>query len=118
MPSVNAVGRRGNLISCKWEAYKLLSGASAKALCVLAHPCYYTSFAEIIETLVEELVKNYNISGIEVWHPSNPKESRDWLTKIANRYSLFCTGGSDAHNVEQIGAEGASEEVLEYLPCL
>ncbi len=90
----------------------------AKGFCVLAHPCYYTSSTEIIETLIEELVKKYDISGIEVWHPSNPKESRDWLMKIANRYSLFCTGGSDAHNVDQLGTEGVSEEILEYLPCL
>ncbi len=84
----------------------------ARTVCVLAHPFYYTSSLSVIETCIDELVRRYGISGIELWHPSNPKENRGWLTEIANRYSLITTGGSDAHRVEQLGAEGVSEDLF------
>ncbi len=90
----------------------------AGAVCVLAHPCYYTDSKEMIEDIVSELIDVGGICGIEVFHPSNPVSTRDWLVDVAERYSLFITGGSDAHRVEQLGAERVEEDVLKFIRCV
>lgn len=60
-------------------------------LAVLAHPGQTDSFS-----LVPELVEA-GLSGIELSHPDHSEEDHDRCFNLAERYGLFCTGGSDFH---------------------
>ena len=37
------------------------------------------------------------LKGIEVYHSSHSKEEMDYYLKIANKYDLLISGGSDFH---------------------
>ena len=64
---------------------------------VLAHPAeYYLSDTEL-EEIIKEL-KSYGLAGVEVMHPSTPKNLESLLKSIAIENNLCITGGSDFHN--------------------
>jgi predicted metal-dependent phosphoesterase TrpH len=58
----------------------------------LAHPCVYNNF-----DLLEELAVAGLVDGVEVWHKSSTEEDRERMLKIAEKYDLIVTGGSDFH---------------------
>lgn len=62
----------------------------------LAHPMqYHLGYAQI-EALVSQL-KDMGLKGLEVYHPSqNPHQSQE-LKKIAKKFGLLPSGGSDFH---------------------
>ena len=63
---------------------------------VLAHPkSLELSDSELI-VLIEKL-KACGLRGIEVYHSSHTKEERELFMKIANKYGLLVSGGSDYH---------------------
>lgn len=61
------------------------------ALVILAHPIYYK------KTSIEEFIE-LGIDGIESFYPEHKKKFRKKLVKIANKYNLIITGGSDFHD--------------------
>lgn len=65
---------------------------SAGGLAVVAHPRVYDNFE-----LVEELAASGKIDGVEVWHQSAHDGDIEQLLKIAEKYDLITTGGSDFH---------------------
>ncbi|MCL1789432.1 MAG: PHP domain-containing protein [Oscillospiraceae bacterium] len=65
---------------------------SAGGIAVLAHPRVYDNF-----DLIEELAQSELIDGVEVWHCSNSKGDEEHMLKIAEKYNLIVTGGSDFH---------------------
>jgi len=65
--------------------------AAASGISVLAHPGHYTSNMEVM-SLIES-----GLSGIEVVHPSHDPELVEYYGKLADRYGLLKTGGSDFH---------------------
>ncbi|MCL1903935.1 MAG: PHP domain-containing protein [Oscillospiraceae bacterium] len=65
---------------------------SAGGIAVLAHPKVYDNF-----DLLEELAEGGLIDGVEVWHCSNTPEDNEHILKIAERYDLITTGGSNFH---------------------
>lgn len=65
---------------------------SAGGIAVLAHPRVYDNIG-----LLEELAENELIDGVEVWHSSNFDGDEEHMTKIAEKYDLIMTGGSDFH---------------------
>ena len=67
---------------------------SAGGLAVLAHPYTYHS-----EDLMEELVHDDLLDGIEVWHHSNNEEKTAQLEAFATQHHLLMTGGSDFHGM-------------------
>lgn len=62
-------------------------------LAVLAHPGQTDSYA-LVPSLVEA-----GLSGIELSHPDHSEADHDRCFNLAERYGLFCTGGSDYHGV-------------------
>lgn len=87
----------------------------AGALVGIAHPQQYDSFA-----LAEELAREGRTQFIEYDHPRNGKEGREKIQKIAEKYDMIMTGGSDFHgqyakNPHPIGSYGCSREVVEQL---
>ena len=64
----------------------------AGGVAVLAHPCAYKSM-ELLETLARE----HKIDGVELHHPRNTPESQEIIKKIAQKYQLIVTGGTDFH---------------------
>lgn len=58
---------------------------------VLAHPGQYGNF-EMVPELVEA-----GLQGIEVWHPLHDEKHEEQAKRLAIKYDLIMTGGSDFH---------------------
>jgi predicted metal-dependent phosphoesterase TrpH len=69
---------------------------SCNAFPVLAHPCQYHLGDKKTDELVCYL-KNLGLLGLEVYHSSNNQHESAKLRKLARKYDLFPTGGSDFH---------------------
>lgn len=64
---------------------------------VLAHPVLVQmEEGHSLEELVA-LLTSMGLRGIEVYYPEHTPEAIDFYTRIAKRYSLLMTGGSDFH---------------------
>lgn len=69
---------------------------SSNASPVLAHPYLYHLGDAKTEELVSFL-KDLGLQGLEVYHSSNNQHESGKLKKLAKKYGLFPTGGSDFH---------------------
>ncbi len=69
---------------------------NCKASPVLAHPYQYHLGDKKTEELVSYL-KDLGLHGLEVYHSSNNQYESGKLKKLADKYGLFPTGGSDFH---------------------
>lgn len=67
---------------------------SAGGFTALAHPRVYNSF-----DLLDELINQNMLNGIEVWHPKNQKGDAEHLLKTALDHHLIPLGGSDFHGL-------------------
>ena len=65
---------------------------AAEGIAVLAHPSEYHSM-----DLLRELCRNHRIRGIEVYHPRNTEEDKAEILRLAEKYDLAVTGGTDYH---------------------
>ncbi len=88
---------------------------TAGGAAIMAHPAQYDNMA-----LLEELAKEGRIDGVEVDHYSANKTYRAKLRKIADKYGLIVTGGSDFHGLynsvpTHLGSESTTEENLERI---
>lgn len=88
-----------------------LAGGAA----VMAHPAQYDSIE-----LLEELAQNKKIDGVEIGHYSADEAYRAELEKIADKYDLISTGGSDFHGLynsvpTHIGSESTTIENIERI---
>lgn len=84
------------------EIIKELGGVS-----VIAHPMQLYNSGKL-EDLIKGL-KPHGLGGLEVYYPSHSTEDVYQLSKIADKYRLIKTGGSDFHGVykglgNQLGA--------------
>jgi hypothetical protein len=61
---------------------------------VLAHPY----FSNCSDNLIFELVQ-VGLKGVEVYHPQQDTKGEEFCHKIAQKYNLLITGGSDCHGV-------------------
>lgn len=95
------------------EVYDMISMAHrANGVVVLAHPSVYNSME-----LCEELAAKKVIDGIEIEHPRNTPQDKETLYKIAMKYNLIVTGGTDFHGMNTakpvpIGSYFATDENL------
>lgn len=64
----------------------------AKGLAVMAHPSVYDSME-----LLEQLVKEKKLQGIEVDHPRNKPKDKKRMRQLMEEHQLLCTGGTDFH---------------------
>lgn len=76
------------------HAMKILTDCNASP--VLAHPYQYHLGDKKTEELVCYL-KDLGLQGLEVYHSSNNQYESGKLRKLARKYDLFPTGGSDFH---------------------
>ena len=88
---------------------------TARGVAVMAHPAQYDNME-----LLEELAQNGKIDGVEVDHYSADEDYRSELRKLADKYELIQTGGSDFHGLYNsvptyIGSETTSQENLERI---
>lgn len=82
---------------------------------VIAHPGEYDSLK-----LTETLAKDGRIKGIEYNHPRNTETDKEEILRIARRYDLFLTGGTDYHGpgtstVNPLGSYLCPEEGISAL---
>ncbi len=81
-------------VSCQ-QAIKILLDAGGVP--VLAHPGLLDfSGAKQMEDFIRTLV-SFGLQGIEVYHTDNDTKIRRQLEKMAGKYKLLVTGGSDFH---------------------
>lgn len=82
----------------------------ANCVVILAHPCL------IKHTDVEEILK-FGFDGIEAKYPKNKENDYDRFLKLAKKYNLLISAGSDCHGDEShadIGTSTLNED--EFLP--
>ena len=80
----------------------------AGGIAVLAHPYAYDS-----TELMQQLVKEELLDGIEVHHPSHDEARRTALTEFATAHHLLMTGGSDFHGMYGKGARAVGSTVID-----
>ena len=71
---------------------------AAGGIASLAHPplSVGADAAGGLETFIERLLP-LGLDGLEVWHPGHRSKTRKRLRKLARRWDLVTTGGSDFH---------------------
>ncbi len=86
---------------------KYISQADALALIrdaggvpILAHPLHYHLEEKELEKLIESLSFN-GLVGIEVKYSSHTRQDETYVKKLANRYQLLPSGGSDFHGTNK-----------------
>lgn len=102
------------------DAVKMLEANGA--FISLAHPKLITEDDKEIEKLIVEL-KKYGLQGLEVNYYSFSDKDREKYKKIAEKYNLIITGGSDFHGGNRVevslGDSGLNkEEVSVFKKCL
>ncbi|MHB8894666.1 MAG: PHP domain-containing protein [Candidatus Geothermincolia bacterium] len=104
---------QGDMLAIGWEEnirYYLFPFADLKreveqrnGIIIPAHPCRgladarHRSKDEIEDELLEA------ICAFETFNGAVPRKNNDTARKLAEKYGLFGTGGSDAHHVSHIG---------------
>ena len=88
---------------------------SAGGLAVLAHPHTYDSIE-----LMQSLVAQSQLDGIEVWHPSNNDQQTAALKDFAVSNNLLMTGGSDFHGMytkkpRPLGSYNAPDDTIQKM---
>ncbi|MFS1513287.1 PHP domain-containing protein [Chengkuizengella sp. SCS-71B] len=88
----------------------------AGGVAVIAHPGLYEN-----DELVEELIQ-HGVDGLEVYHSDHNAEEEDKYLRLANKYQLVVTAGSDFHGERNgevfhapIGGRKINIEVLSKL---
>lgn len=76
------------------EAIEIINGAGG--LAVLAHPVQIDSSMQTLPLLLEELTA-FGLTGIETYYPTHSSKAKKQLRKLATKYNLILTGGSDYH---------------------
>lgn len=68
----------------------------ANGIPVIAHPKSLELNEQELEELLKDMIK-CGLKGIEVYHSSHTNEERELFLKLANKYNLLVSGGSDYH---------------------
>lgn len=76
------------------EAVKILSKSGASP--ILAHPLLHEHSPEWLDSFVRRL-KPLGLFGLEAWHSSHSPEQSEQIIKLAQKYDLAISGGSDYH---------------------
>jgi predicted metal-dependent phosphoesterase TrpH len=86
-------------VSRRWpsaeEAVTLIHDAGGVA--VVAHPYWDVSDPEQVRDLVESLVRDVGLDGIEAFYPPHTPDQVKHLLELCDEFSLVPTGSSDYH---------------------
>jgi predicted metal-dependent phosphoesterase TrpH len=98
------------------ETIAMIRAAGGAA--VLAHPATIDSSLATIPALLSEL-KPLGLAGVEVFYAKNPPKVNNKLEKLARKFDLLLTGGSDFHghyrNQPNAPANGLAHHVPAHL---
>ena len=70
----------------------------------VAHPHTVADNADEFATAFDKFAA-LGVTGVECWYPEYPREQREAMAKMATRYGLVPTGGSDYHGTHKPGLE-------------
>ena len=105
---------------CRYESVEgvLALIRAAGGVAVLAHPSVYNSME-----LAAELAAAGKIDGVEIDHPRNTPEDRAQLHRLAEKYGLLITGGTDFHGryagtLRPMGSGTTSEDTIRRIEAL
>ena len=105
---------------CRYESVEgvLALIRAAGGVAVLAHPSVYNSME-----LAAELAAAGKIDGVEIDHPRNTPEDRAQLHRLAEKYGLLVTGGTDFHGryagtLRPMGSGTTSEDTIRRIEAL
>lgn len=76
----------------------------AEGLVFLPHLFIY-KWAENIEELIDDILENYEIDGIECYHSEFNDENIEYLKKLCKQRKYFMSGGSDYHGINKKNIE-------------
>lgn len=89
---------------------------SAGGVPILAHPILYHMSALRLDTLAREL-KEAGLAGLEaIYSTYTPAEERD-MRRLAAKYDLLVSGGSDFHGATKPGLELGTGYGKLFVPC-
>ncbi len=77
---------------------------SAGGIPVLAHPFQYAFGKEKLERFVSEL-KEAGLLAVEAYYTTHSPSDTDEILKLAERYGLLLSGGSDFHGSNKVGVD-------------
>lgn len=69
-------------------------------IAILAHPLHYKLEAKELESLIGRL-KDAGLSGIEVMYSNHIGQDEAYVRKLANKFDLLPSGGSDFHGANK-----------------
>lgn len=69
----------------------------AGGIAILAHPLLYPFDGENKLSEIENILRNYDLDGLECEYPLFSNEERNSLKAIALKYKKYVTGGTDYH---------------------
>ena len=72
----------------------------ADGIPILAHPMLYHLGDDALETLIREC-KEAGLLGMEVFYPTHTPADERFLRKLAQKYGLLLSGGSDFHGANK-----------------
>jgi len=75
---------------------------SVNATTILAHPMLLRALPLELDGMVRQLV-SLGLDGIEAYHSDHDSAATRHVKKLADRYGLACSGGSDYHGVVRSG---------------
>ncbi|MDK2886630.1 MAG: 3,5-nucleoside bisphosphate phosphatase [Thermosipho sp. (in: thermotogales)] len=101
------------------ESIELISNAGGIA--VMAHPYQTNLEGEELEKLVKKLV-SYGLKGIEVYYSKHTPQMIEEYERLAEKYNLVKTAGSDFHGKNtpdiKLGMEVEKEKIERFLEAL
>ncbi len=91
----------------------------AGGVAVLAHPSIVRPKRQQLDEKMLRKLVDAGLDGIEVFHHRLDSAAREHFLKLAKRFGLLLTGGSDLHGwgttFDQLGREPVSDEMIEML---
>ena len=77
------------------EAVRLIHDAGGAA--VVAHPYWDVSEPQAVRDLIESLVRDVGLDGIETYYPPHTKAETEHCIALCDEFSLVATASSDFH---------------------
>lgn len=85
------------------EAIDLIHGA--RGVAIIAHPWSRDSRQVLTSEVLEQLVHEHHLDGIEVEHQDHDEDTRELLFEMGARLGLIRTGSSDYHGTGKVNHE-------------
>jgi predicted metal-dependent phosphoesterase TrpH len=83
----------------KWRAAEVVRAIrDASGISSLAHPVWYKDAEGLVETLTAE-----GLDAVEVFHPDHGEAEVARFSKLARKFHILSTAGSDHHGVDEKG---------------